>query len=169
MPARHERSARRRWGPGSSLVRSCAARLLLLVLAAGPVRPVVVLMVLLLARLDFAEASELGKGHRVLAGACMLDDPVDHLVLERSGLDLTHRFSVLQIRAARLVGVWIALHQGIKARQHALAIHLQPLGLHDMRYQQTERDTAPGGLEKRFGPWQLACVADPQTPRRLDL
>src|SRR5215472_18162866 len=124
MPARPAPSARRRWGPGSSLVRSCAARLLMLMLADGRMQPVVVLVIMPLARRSFAEAGELGKGHRPLGDLGTTDDPVNHLVLERGGLDLADRIRILKICAPRLVRVRIALHQGIEARQHALAIYL---------------------------------------------
>src|SRR6516165_8385769 len=114
MPARRARSARRRWGPGSSLVRSCAARLLMLMLGDGRMQPVVVLVIVSLARRGFAEAGELGKGHRPLGDLGTTDDPIDYLVLERGGLDLSNRIRILQICAPRLVRVRIALHQGIE-------------------------------------------------------
>src|SRR6516164_3250753 len=116
MPARRVRSARRRWGPGSSLVRSCAARLLLLMLVTGRMLPVIVIVIVVVVVVVVlcggAEARELAEGHRPLGDACTPDDPIDHLLLERGGLDLAHRVGVLQVCAPRFLRIRIALHQG---------------------------------------------------------
>src|SRR6516164_6908250 len=136
MPARRARSARRRSGPGSSLVRSCAACLLLLMPLGGRMSVIVpmVVVVLVLWR-GPAKAGELGETHRPLSDAGTLEKPVDHLVLEHCGFYLAHRI----------------------------------LALHDVGHEEPQRHAAPGGLQERLGPRQLARITNPEPPRSVDL
>src|SRR6516162_9762220 len=170
MPARRARSARRRSGPGSSLVRSCAACLLLLMPLSGrmSVNVPMVVVVLVLWR-GPAKAGELGETHRPLSDAGTLEKPVDHLVLEHCGFYLAHRIRVLQVSTPRLIRVRVGFYQRIQPRQHALAIHLQPLALHDVGHEEPQRHAAPGGLQERLGPRQLARITNPEPPRSVDL
>src|ERR1700683_4144970 len=117
MPARRVRSARRRWGPGSSRARSCAVRLFVLMIVPGFGLNLVLVSVLL-----SAEAGELGKSHCSLGHARPLHQKVHHLVFERRGLDLPHRVLVLQVGASRLLGIRIACREILQSRMHALTV-----------------------------------------------
>src|SRR5499425_1717527 len=130
---------------------------------------VVVVVLVLVAWRGPAKAGELGETHRPLGDAGTLEKPVDHLVLEHCGFYLAHRIRVLQVRTARLIRVRVSFYQRIQPRQHALAIHLQTLTLHDVRHEEAQRYAAPGGLQKRLGPRQLARITNPIAPRGVDL
>src|SRR5262245_12281555 len=71
---------------------------------------------------------QLAEGHRPVGDLRAPEHPVDDLILEHGGLDLTHRIGVLQVGTSHFVRIRVRGDEIRETHLHALTIDLQVLG-----------------------------------------
>ena len=127
-------------------------------------------MLVLMILLGLTEAGEFLESHRLLGDLRVCEHPVDHLLLERRGLDLPHRVLVLQVRAPRLLGVRDSsrpARSGAPARARARPVMFWLCTICEIKSPSAARRRA--GSSKRSRGGSCAGIADAHAPRRIQL